>query len=264
MGLWFRRLVTWFVGADVPTPAPAEHLDLLTVASHELRTPLTSIKASINMLNDDREEMSPRAKRLLRIAEVETDRLIRLTTEILDSARNEAGELPIHCEWVCLTSVVASSCEALSGLAEHSNVTVQFDRAPQFEIFADSTRMEQVLTNILANAIRFSPERGTVFVRAEADAFGQMVLEIKDEGPGIDPALQPFVFHTFKQAGSAPERQGSKVGSGLGLSITKTLVERMGGTLGVRSERGRGSVFYVSLRDWRKFTASRLPPRNAA
>jgi signal transduction histidine kinase len=242
------------VGADAAGDQPApEHLDLLTVASHELRTPLTSVKAALNLLNHDDEPMSPRAKRLLRIAEVETDRLIRLTTEILDSARNDARELPINCDWVSLTDVITRSCDGLSGLAEQSKVQLQFDRSAQFEIYADPTRMEQVLTNILANAIRFSPERGTVFVAAQPDAFAHMVIEIKDEGPGIEASRQPSVFQKFKQAG-AP----SAIGSGLGLSITKTLVERMGGSLGVRSNAGAGSVFYISLRDWRKAVRVRV------
>jgi signal transduction histidine kinase len=247
-----------------------KHLDqakteFLSIASHELRTPMTSIKGSLSLLvTGVMGTVEPGCMRLLKIAEIETDRLIRLINDLLDLAKIEAGRLPLACTWASWDAEVAKSIEGLVGLAHNSRVHVVADAAAGLELFIDCDRFQQVLTNLISNAIKFSPSDGVVRVTVGRGQDGEAIVNVSDQGPGIAAEDRALIFQKFRQAKS-PENPVVK-GTGLGLTIAKALVEEHGGEIGVESEPGNGSVFWFTLPKWRDDENGNetLPNRRAA
>ena len=224
--------------------------DFLSIASHELRTPLTSIKGSLSLLKSGvMGEMNPSAQNLLNIAESETDRLIRLINDLLDLAKIEAKNLPLHKDWVNLQDVLKTTVNSLQGFAQQSHVTLTPIESPSLEVFADCDRIQQVLTNLLSNAIKFSPQQGEVFVQVNFNEAQDLVISVRDQGKGIDPQDQELIFQKFTQATS--DRNPLVKGTGLGLAIAKAIVEEHDGEISVRSSLGYGSTFSFSLPQWR-------------
>ena len=225
--------------------------EFLSIASHELRTPLTSIKGSLNLLSSGAMGPAPDigSAKLLKIAEMETDRLIRLINDLLDLAKVEAGKLPLASSWLSWDDVLGKTTEGLTGLAHQAGVQIKPVRTPSLEAFIDSDRIQQVLTNLISNAIKFSPAGSTVTVSTGKNEQGQLVVKVADQGPGIASGDLTSIFDKFNQ-GSAPENPIAK-GTGLGLAIAKALVEEHGGKIGVESELGNGSTFWFTLPQWR-------------
>ena len=224
--------------------------EFLSIASHELRTPMTSIKGSLALLNSGLVgQLDINAVKLLKIAEAETDRLIRLINDLLDLAKIEAGKLPLACSWHGWDEMVKKTAEGLMGLAHKATVQIVVESSPHLEAFIDRDRMQQVLTNLISNAIKFSPENGAVHVRAVRSQDGHLQVEVQDQGCGISAEDQLVIFQKFRQA-TGPENNLVK-GTGLGLTIAKALVEEHGGEIGVRSQVGRGSIFFFTLPKWR-------------
>jgi signal transduction histidine kinase len=225
--------------------------EFLSIASHELRTPLTSIKGSLSLLKSGiAGEMNESATNLMNIAEVETDRLIRLINDVLDLAKIEAGRFPLNQQWSPLQKLVADTFNGLDGLAATAKVNLVADQLPPIDLYIDNDRVQQVLTNLISNAIKFSPESGSVSIRCELLNGGSLKIKVCDQGRGIDPEDQERIFEQFSQA-SGPKKPLVK-GTGLGLTIAKALVEEHNGTIGVQSQVGEGSQFYFTLPDWRK------------
>lgn len=236
--------------------------EFVSIASHELRTPMTSIKGSLSLLTSGvMGEVESGSLKLLKIAEVETDRLIRLINDLLDLAKIEAKQLPLQCEWRPWKDVTEKTIESLLGFAHHGKVQLVCEPSGTLEVFIDSDRIQQVLTNLISNAVKFSPEHGVVRIRSKIDYKNHLMIEIEDEGPGINEQDQALIFQKFRQ-GTNSERPLVK-GTGLGLAIAKALVEEHGGTIGVRAELGVGSTFYFTIPQWRK-TSSILERKNAA
>ena len=224
--------------------------DFLSIASHELRTPMTSIKGSLSLLtNGVMGKLEPQAEKLLKIAEMETDRLIRLINDLLDLAKIEAGKLPLAGAWVGWDETVQKTLQSLLGLASSAKVNLHADPTPHLEVFIDKDRMQQILTNLISNAVKFSPEGGTVYVLVGRTSNGELLVQVRDEGVGIAPEDQELIFQKFRQS-SSPENPIVK-GTGLGLTIARALVEEHGGTIGVESEKGKGATFYFTLPKWR-------------
>lgn len=224
--------------------------DFLSIASHELRTPLTSIKGSLSLLKSGvMGEMNSSSQDLLKIAESETDRLIRLINDLLDLAKIEAKNLPLHKDWVRLQDILKTTVDSLQGFAKQSQVELVTTEGPALEIFADSDRVQQVLTNLLSNAIKFSPTSGKVFVQVQFNEAQDVVIAVKDQGKGIDPQDQELIFQKFTQA-TGPRNPLVK-GTGLGLAIAKAIVEEHDGVIYVRSAIGQGSTFAFTLPQWR-------------
>lgn len=236
--------------------------DFLSIASHELRTPLTSIKGSLSLLKSGvMGEMNSSSQDLLKIAEHETDRLIRLINDLLDLAKIEAKNLPLHKDWIDLQEVIKTTLDSLQGFAQASNVTLVISEAQSLEIFADSDRIQQVLTNLLSNAIKFSPAQGSVFVQVQFNEAQDLVISVKDQGKGIDPQDQEHIFQKFTQATSA--RNPLVKGTGLGLAIAKAIVEEHDGQIYVKSTLGQGATFSFTLHQWR-FAQSKNETTGAA
>ncbi|MGE0527193.1 MAG: sensor histidine kinase [Bdellovibrionales bacterium] len=224
--------------------------EFLSIASHELRTPLTSIKGSLGLMRTGiAGQMNEMAEHLLAIAETETDRLIRLINDILDLAKIEAGKLPLQRQWSSLNRLVRACEQSLQALAQQAGVQIVAESMPPLEVNMDADRIQQVLTNLVSNAIKFSPKEKSVIIRCGINDGSQVVIEVKDQGRGIDPHDQEAIFQKFRQA-SSPKNPLVK-GTGLGLAIARALVEEHGGEIGVRSIPGEGSTFYFTLGDWR-------------
>ncbi|NQZ02189.1 MAG: hypothetical protein HRT45_16145 [Bdellovibrionales bacterium] len=231
--------------------------EFLSIASHELRTPLTSIKGSLSLLQSGiAGEMNESATNLMNIAEVETDRLIRLINDVLDLAKIEAGRFPLNQDWSPLQKLVSDTFNGLDGLAATAKVNLVAAQLPPIDVYIDHDRVQQVLTNLISNAIKFSPENGNVSIRCELLNGGSIKIEVCDQGRGIDPEDQERIFEQFSQA-SGPKKPLVK-GTGLGLAIAKALVEEHNGSVGVQSTVGEGSQFYFTLPDWRKTQAEEI------
>ncbi len=224
--------------------------DFVSIASHELRTPLTSVKGSLGLLKTGvAGNMSKQASKLMSIAETETDRLVRLINDLLDLAKIEARQFPLHKKWTSLNELVEKSVHGLEGLAQTANVKLVATDIPDVEIHGDKDRLQQVLTNLISNAIKFSPTGKPVTVVCERANNGAMMLMVSDQGKGIAPEDQEIIFEKFRQATSSTSPLVK--GTGLGLTIAKGLVEQHGGEIGVQSAVGQGSTFYFTIPKWR-------------
>ncbi|MBI2816260.1 MAG: hypothetical protein HYX72_04920 [Acidobacteria bacterium] len=211
-------------------------------ASHELRTPMTSIKGSLELLlGGYAGELPDSATELLGICLTAVDRLIRLINDLLDIAKIEAGEMELHLNHVRILECVNRCVRAVSSLATAHKVTIRVessDRIP--EALADRDRIEQVITNLLSNALKYSPSESCIRVRVQAPA-ESIVVSVIDQGPGIPPDKLNRVFDRFHQL------EGAKKGTGLGLTISRALVEQHGGRIWVESEMSRGASFHFEL-----------------
>jgi signal transduction histidine kinase len=224
--------------------------EFLSIASHELRTPMTSIKGSLSLLgNGIMGKIDEAPLQLIRIAETETDRLIRLINDLLDLAKIEARKLPLASSWSLWEDTLRSTTTGLVGFAHNAGVNIAFDPAPEIEAFIDKDRIQQVLTNLISNAIKFSPRGSTVHIYTGQTKNGHLLINVRDQGPGIAQADQDLIFQKFRQ-GATAENPIVK-GTGLGLAIAKALVEEHGGDIGVESELGNGSAFWFTLPKWR-------------
>ncbi len=224
--------------------------DFLSIASHELRTPLTSIKGSLSLLRSGvAGKINEMAENLLQIAETETDRLIRLINDILDLAKIEARKLPLSMEWHGLPALIEQTVRSLQGLASQAQVELVASQVPQIEVNMDKDRIHQVLTNLISNAVKFSPRGAPVVVNCDVTEKDELVFEVRDHGRGIDPQDQELIFQKFRQITN--QRNPLVKGTGLGLAIAKAVVEEHGGQIGVKSQPGQGSTFYFTLPQWR-------------
>lgn len=213
--------------------------------SHELRTPLTSIKGALGLMEAGKAgELSPRAKHLVSMGRQECDRLVRLINDILDLRKIEAGRLDLKLEFVSAVDIVTRTIMSLGAFAQEHEVLLEALDQCDDPFEADVDRITQVLTNLVSNAVKFSPAGASVRVRSERTDVG-VRFEIIDDGPGISEANQKKLFQLFQQVDSSDSRP--KGGTGLGLAVSKALVEQHGGAVGVYSVEGKGSTFWFEL-----------------
>ncbi len=237
--------------------------DFLSIASHELRTPLTSIKGSLSLLRAGvTGQLTEPTNHLLQIAEIETDRLIRLINDLLDLTKIEARKLPLNPQWEDITELVESTFQGLQGLAETSLVSLELKNPTAIEAYVDKDRIHQVLTNLLSNAIKYSPEGGRVSVQMDVSPQEELIISVTDQGQGIAPEDQDLIFQKFRQA-TGPKNPLVK-GTGLGLAIARALVEEHQGEIGVKSGPGQGSSFFFTLPKWRFSLRASVPMDQAA
>src|SRR5262245_806909 len=214
----------------------------MATVSHELRSPLTSMREGAHLLRDQvAGALTPKQARLVTIIEDGSERLLRLVNQLLDLSRLRAGMLPIERMPLVLDHVVQRAVEELRPQAEEAGVVLELERrGERFQFMGDSDRLVQVVVNLVANAVRFTPRGGRVTARV-ADGGSELIVEIEDTGVGIPATMLPHIFGWYEQA---HRRRG---GTGLGLPIARGLVEAHGGRLTVESHEGKGSRFTVLL-----------------
>jgi PAS domain S-box-containing protein len=231
---------------DQAREAIAARDDVLGVVAHDLRNPLNSIQLWASALQDDEPgsvESTPTAPRdvadrIVRCAE----RAERLTRDLLDVTRIESGHLTLARERLSTLDLLRDGVEAVRPLATTAEVELQVEAPSEIRaVDADRSRVLQVLDNLAGNAVKFSP-RGRRVVVGVAAAGDEVVFRVKDEGPGIPPDQIPNLFDRYWQA-----RRADRRGLGLGLAISKAIVEAHGGRIWVESEAGAGSTFFFTL-----------------
>jgi PAS domain S-box-containing protein len=217
----------------------------LSTMSHELRTPLNAVLGFSELLTDTRYgTLSDRQRRYLEHIHTAGQHLLRLINDILDLSKIEAGRMEVAIEEVPAARTCAEVADALRPLAEKKSQTLCCRVPSDLPVRADATRLKQVLMNLAGNAIKFTPEGGRIELAARRDGPARVRIEVRDTGPGIPPEDQQRIFEAFcrlRKPGQAVE------GTGLGLAITQRLVELQRGELGLESELGKGSCFFVLL-----------------
>jgi len=219
--------------------------EFVSAVSHELRTPLTSIAGSLGLLAGGAAgELPPQARKLVAIANQNSARLDRLINDILDLEKSTQGKLAFDLQRQSLWPVLKQVIEANQPYAMKFNVHLQLEPNEHDVLVAiDAVRLGQVLTNVISNAIKFSPRNETVTVRFEASQ-SSVRIAVQDRGPGIPDEFRAKIFQRFAQADGSDTR--AKGGTGLGLSIAKSLIKKMQGDITYDSS-SQGTTFYVSL-----------------
>ncbi len=236
------------VATDVTERLKAQRMkdEFVSIVSHELRTPLTSIRGSLGLLEGGvAGELPQKARDLTRIARTNTDRLIRLINDILDLEKMESGRLELRRKTTPLGRVALEVSGELGPLAAQAGVTLDVQATDNDAVHIDRDRIHQVVTNLVSNAIKFSPDGGVVVIDIEPANGGRLRMSVRDQGPGIAARDLPRLFKKFSQLDSSTRR--TKMGSGLGLVISKSIVDAHGGRIWVESEVGVGSTFRVEL-----------------
>jgi signal transduction histidine kinase len=216
--------------------------DFLANMSHELRTPLTAVKGSIDYL--DRTLENPENLEFLHIIEKNISRLTRLISNLFDFTRLEAGTIEWEFASEDLSQLVHDVVDILSPIAIAKKVEIVTDIQPEIFAVIDFERMEQVMVNLVDNAIKFSPEQSPVLVQLAVHK-NVITLSVSDQGPGIPKEHLETIFKKFYTA--AGDAHLKNQGAGMGLAISRAIVTAHGGTIGVESEEGNGSRFFVRL-----------------
>lgn len=218
--------------------------ELVSVVSHELRTPLTSIHGSLKLIMGTMGgELPQKARRLVDIASRNSERLTRLVNDLLDLERLRAGRFEMEMHPVDTHSLANEVVQGLEAYARSHDARLVVEGEPT-KIIADPHRLHQALVNLVSNAIKFSPPGATVRVVLEHNQ-DRVWFSVIDEGPGIARDKQKLLFERFSQLHVRDASE--KGGSGLGLAITRGIVEAHGGSVGLMSEPGQGSTFYLML-----------------
>jgi PAS domain S-box-containing protein len=218
--------------------------ELIAVISHELRTPLTAMRGALGLLASGHlGQLEQKGQRMLEIAAQNADRLVRLINDILDVERMAAGRSPLVRRLVDLSILMEDAVATMRPMAERS--AIQIILTPlQVQLYLDPDRIVQALTNLISNAIKFSPYGGVVWMDGEVRE-EEVVIRVRDEGRGIPADKLDVIFERFQQADSSDSRQMG--GSGLGLTISRGIVEEHGGCIRVESVPGDGATFYLTL-----------------
>jgi len=219
--------------------------DFMSSVTHELRTPLTSIRALAELMRDDPAMDAAQRQQFLGLVVAESERLSRLVNQVLDMAKIESGHAEWHTEDVDLAGLLQQALATTAELFRERGATLTLHAPPARPLLrADADRLLQVVLNLLSNAAKFVPQgRGLVDVRLLLLP-GALRVEVQDNGPGVPAAQQALVFEKFRQGGDAHNRPQ---GTGLGLPISRQIVEHFGGRLWLRSEPGQGACFGFDL-----------------
>jgi two-component system, OmpR family, phosphate regulon sensor histidine kinase PhoR len=217
--------------------------DFISNVSHELRTPLASLKALSETLRDGALNDHEAAPRFLERIETEVDALTQMAQELLDLSRIESGQVNLDLKGISPGKLLKSVVERMNMQAERAGLNLSVDASPDLpNIQGDRIRLEQVLVNLVHNAVKFTQPGGSISLHVDVDS-GMMCFSVQDTGVGIPSDELERVFERFYKA----DRARSGGGTGLGLSIARHIVEAHGGQIGVKSIEGQGSTFYFII-----------------
>jgi len=237
-----------FVATDISEEHRVARLkaDFISTVSHELRTPLTSIKGSLGLAaNGALGSLPERAQDMIVLANKNTDRLMNLVNDILDMDKLETGRMEFDLKPLDLSELVVTAVEYSQGFAMQHGVEFSVSRLPDGPtVRGDADRLTQVVVNLISNAAKFSPPGENVEI-AVARENGFARVSVSDRGPGISAEYGNQIFEPFSQVDGSDHRE--KSGSGLGLSISKSIIEEHVGDIGFQSEVGVGSTFFFTL-----------------
>ena len=221
----------------------AARRDFIATASHELKTPLFSLSGFMELI-DEGELDADTEKEFLSLMRQQVDRLTDLSLSLLDLSQVDSGAVRLEAGDIDITTLTRAVIAEFRPGAEGRGVSIEVSAPAELPAACDERRVSQVLRALLDNAVKFSPVGGTVTAETRGDGDGEdVVVTIADEGPGILPDELDRVFERFFRGNGGSHKSGT----GLGLSIAKDMVELMGGTLTVRSDRGAGSAFTVRM-----------------
>ena len=213
--------------------------EFISNVSHELRTPLSAIKLMVETVTLSDGDVDVQAMFLPKVLH-EVDRMVQLVEDLLELARSESGRLPLRLEILALGEVTRSVLNTFAQRADSLGVNLSITRDDGVNVVADGDRITQILVNLIDNAMRHTPASGTVALSIEREG-EEAILRVRDTGIGIPYNDLPHIFERFYVVERSRARERS--GTGLGLSIAKQLVELHGGTIGVESDLGAGSMF---------------------
>jgi signal transduction histidine kinase len=247
-GVWSEiEQLHFFIGRDVTEAKRTERLknEFVATVSHELRTPLTAIAGSLGLLTGRGAERLADPRRLLMIAQTNSQRLLSLVNDILDMERIEGDRMVFDFQQVEIKPLIEGAIEATRVFAETLDVAVRLDdRATDVTICTDANRLTQVVANLLSNAVKFSPRDQEVVVTIETTD-DRVCVAVRDHGPGIPDEFKARVFEKFVQVDASDARL--RGGTGLGLSIVKRLMIRLGGEVSHDVAQCGGTIFRIDL-----------------
>ena len=225
--------------------------EFLSIASHELRTPLTAIRGNASLIKKYYGDQLPNSDIVEMVEDIHESaiRLIDIVNDFLDASSLEQGKMQMNPESFLPSEIIESVVHELNAWAESKEVQLQIDEsvAKMPEVTADKHRIKQVLYNLIGNAVKFTNKKGTVRVAATNDAH-KVYTRVIDTGKGMSPENQRLLFRKFQQAGVSMLTRDNTNGTGLGLYISKLIIEQSEGTIKLESsEPGYGSTFTFSL-----------------
>jgi len=236
--------------------------EFISTVSHELRTPLTSIRGSLGLITGGAVgELPEQASNMLDIASNNTERLLLLINDILDIQKIESGQMSFKFQNIKLMPLIEKALADNIGYAEQHGVSFEISQDLEARIFADPDRLGQVMSNLLSNAAKFSPDGETIEVSV-AHHQDRVRISVSDHGPGIPESFHSKLFEKFTQSDSSDTRQ--KGGTGLGLNITRAIVEKHGGHISFVTKEGIGTTFFVDLPTLTTDATDTDSPRNLA
>ena len=220
--------------------------EFVSTVSHELRTPLTSIRGALGLLSGGLlGDVTERGRRMLNIAVTSTDRLVRLINDILDLERISLGRAQLNRRVTTAAALMRDAADGLQAVADRAGVSVEVLADPT-PLWVDSDRIVQTLTNLIGNAVKFSPRGSSVRVSGRADDQGAaFIFSVVDDGRGIPAEKLQTIFERFQQVDASDSRD--KGGSGLGLAICRSIVSAHAGTIWAESRLGEGSAFRFTV-----------------
>lgn len=218
--------------------------ELISVVGHELKTPLTSIRGALGLVSSGRlGTLNEQGMRMIEVAVAESDRLMRLINDMLDSERMKSGRIDIHPVTSDGVTLVDNAVAAMQALADRTGVRLETDTRP-VPVWCDTDRIHQTLTNLISNAVKFSPSKAVVRVSVQKTDEG-IEFRVSDHGPGIPQDKLETIFERFGQVDASDARKTG--GAGLGLAIARSIVVRHGGRMWAESDAEHGSTFVFVL-----------------